>query len=332
MKTYLKEKWRPLLTGLGCLIFINFYFGFLCSSRVYPADLFYLDLILLLAGSLTALPDFLKWKRLDAAGKQDNLPLKEEEMEKLLGHPVHEIWKRKEHFWKSEKEEVTEEILELTDYISKWAHEVKLPLASLRLMNERNPDTLLQRDMQERLEHMQALLNTMLMSCKLKALENDCRYEKLVLQEAVRESLRNQSYFLIKEEFEIDIDLMELSVYTDRRWLVYMLDQIIGNAVKYRKTHPKLTFGAKKLSDEEVVFWIEDNGIGIPADELPFIWGRGFIGSNLRDGDYRSTGMGLYFTKKTAERMHIGLDASSKEGSYTRFTFHFQNNAIHFNR
>lgn len=123
--------------------------------------------------------------------------------------------------------------------------------------------------------------------------------------------------------------LKDEAVYSDRRWLVYMLDQIIGNAVKYRGENPTLTFGADISSACGTEFWVEDNGTGIAQAELPYIFDKGYIGSCQRNGGYRSTGMGLYFVKQTADRLGIGVKASSGENN-TRFTFTFQDHADYF--
>lgn len=332
MSAYWREKRRPILVGSGGLIFINFYFGILCKSSVNLHDLMYLDFLLVVAGVFLVVMHYRKWKRLNDLCKNGNFMDENPELEELLEPHFYQMLMQQQRQWKEERQQLQGEISELTDYITRWAHEVKLPLASLRLMNERNPDEDLQNDMQGRLEHMQQLLNTMLMSSKLKTLENDCKYEKVILKEAVQESLRNQSYFLIREQFQIEMELGDVSVYTDKRWLVYIIDQLIGNAVKYRRESPKLAFGVRQEEAGKVFFWIEDSGIGIPEEELPFLFDRGFIGSNLRGGDYRSTGMGLYFVKKIADRLQVGVETASEEGNYTRFTFCFQNNASYLIR
>ena len=132
---------------------------------------------------------------------------------------------------------------------------MKLPLSALRLMNERNKDRMLREEMQEPLERIQQYLNTMMMSSKLKKPENDVKLEKVSLREAAAEAVKNHSYFLIRDDFNIELHVKDITVYSDRRWLVYMLDQMIGNAVKYRGKAPKLTFGAETLSDHRTIFW-----------------------------------------------------------------------------
>ncbi|MFQ7552667.1 MAG: ATP-binding protein [Blautia marasmi] len=136
----------------------------------------------------------------------------------------------------------------------------------------------------------------MLMSSKLKKPENDIKLEKVSLK-AAAEAVKNHSYFLIRHNFAIEMHLKDIAVYTDRRWLVYMLDQMIGNAVKYRGETPALTFGAETASPGSTDFWIQDNGCGISGEELPIFLTKALLEA-VGDGSYRSTGMGLYFVNR----------------------------------
>ena len=330
MKDYLKEKLRDILAGVIVLVVINLYFGVLCADSVYIADLLYLDGILLAAGLFYLALGYRRWKQITRI-LDDEIHKNREEAGRLLGSKVAEVLCRMEQENAEDISILLEERDGLTDYITRWAHEVKLPLSALGLMNERNPDGELQEEMQGCLERIQQLLNTMMMSSKLKNMENDVRYEKVCLEEAVNEALKNQSYFLIRERVQIEKKLGGVSVYSDRRWLVYMLDQLIGNAVKYRTEQPVLTFEAKCISADEVLLTVKDNGIGIEEGEIPYVFDRGYIGSNLRNGDYRSTGMGLYFVKETAGHLGIRLEVYSSQGEGTRFELRFFNNTVFFN-
>ncbi|GKH33846.1 HAMP domain-containing histidine kinase [Muricomes sp. OA1] len=330
MKNYFKEKRRGILAGAAVLAAINLYFGVLCAHSVNFGDLLYLDGILLAAGLFYFALDYRKWKQISRI-LDDEIHKNREEASRLLGGRVTEVLCRMEKENAEDISALQEEREGLTDYITRWAHEVKLPLSALGLMNERNPDSELQEEMQGCLERMQQLLNTMMMSSKLKNMENDVRYERVYLEEAVNEALKNQSYFLIREHFQIEKKIEGAVVYSDRRWLVYMLDQLIGNAVKYRTKQPALNFEARCISADEVVLTVKDNGIGIAEGEIPYIFDRGYIGSNLRNGDYRSTGMGLYFVKETAGHLGIRLQVYSRPGEGTRFTLRFSNNTAFFN-
>lgn len=309
MKAYLQERERLLLLGVSFIVFLNGYFLVLAGNRLYLDDLIYLDALMIAAGLVLLKRDMDRWRQ--EQKKMQEQRLSREADEALI-------------------RDLQSQLSASADYAAKWAHEVKLPLASLKLMNGRNQDESLRESMEDCLERIQQLLNTMLMSSKLKNLENDVEIRRVSLSEAVQKALKNQSYFLIREHFTIHMELRECLVYSDERWLVYILDQLIGNAVKYHRENPSLTFGVETKERGTVRFWMEDNGIGIEDSELPYIFDKGFIGSNLRDGDYRSTGMGLYFVKKTCKRLGVGVTAESKVGEGTRFTFTFQDIACHF--
>lgn len=329
MKAYWEVAWKKILAGSAVLVFINVYFGVLLGHRITWGDLIYFDIILLIFGGLSLVFSYHRWKRICSLF-QEGINLKHRETEQLLGSKMASFLFKMEDRSRKDVASLTAEMNELTDYIAKWAHEVKLPLASLNLMNERNQDALLQQGMQEGLERIQQLLNTMMMSSKLKSLENDVRYEKLFLEDVVKEVLKNQSFFLIHEHFSIEKELGRTSVYSDKRWLVYLLDQLVANAVKYRGQEPVLSFEAERISQDESVLKVKDNGIGIAWEDIPYIFDKGYIGSNLRNGDYRSTGMGLYFVQKMAERLGIRIAVESYEGGGTQFSLHFRDNASYF--
>ncbi|MCR2022378.1 HAMP domain-containing histidine kinase, partial [Blautia pseudococcoides] len=279
MKKYLEDRTLAILLFFMSFLFVNLYFGVICATRVNIGDLLYLDVIGTVLAVTVFLSDYRKHRRIcRTLAQEQDIP--KEEIKKLLGHQLCEIWCRRKEADEEKIQSLYNEILELSDYITLWAHEVKLPLSALRLMNERNQDKVLQEEMQDPLERIQQYLNTMMMSSKLKKPENDIKLEKVSLKEAAAEAVKNHSYFLIRHNFAIEMYLKDIAVYTDRRWLVYMLDQMIGNAVKYRGETPALTFGAETVSPGSTDFWIQDNGCGISGEELPYIFDKGFIGNS----------------------------------------------------
>lgn len=319
---YLKERRIALLTAAGILVFINIYLGFICASHLLIEDLVYLDVLLLLAGGVIAVRDYLKWRRLGnyLEGKEI-LSAREEEW--LLGSRIAEYVRQERENKEMEIRRRMEELSSLSDYVARWSHEAKLPLTALKLMNERNQDEALKKEMQGCVVRLETLLQTVLMGSKLQCPEHDVKYERFLLADAVREALKNQSYYLIQNQVEISLNLGEEMVYSDRRWLVYLLDQLIANAVKYKQTPAKLSFTARTGPGDGISLTVADNGIGIPDGDLPHIFQRGYVGRKLRKGDYRSTGMGLYFVKETAGLLHISIEVLSEEGQGTSFVLRF---------
>lgn len=328
MINYIKQSGLKILAGILIIIFINIYFLVLCASRLYLVDLIYLDVILIFVLLLAIGYDFYKFYRLTKQVEALQ-HIEVAELTNLVTPPIINLIEKNNQYYDHQLNYLTNQIQDLVDYISKWVHEVKLPLATLRLMNERLQDQGLKKDMRATIEKIQQLLNTMLMSSKLRNPENDFKIERIRLNQVIKEAVKHQSYFLINQHFEIILDMDDIYVYCDRRWLTYMLDQFISNSIKYRSSkQPRLIF--KVADNQKNTLIIEDNGIGIKETDLPYIFDRGFVGSNLRDGDYRSTGMGLYFVKDIAKRLNIDVKVDATYNNGTRFLLIFNDNREYF--
>ena len=328
MKEYLKDRGKLFFILLCLWCFADFYLAFLCASNVYFQDLLYLNLLFLAASFAGILWDFYRFKKTEKylEGRLSLTPL---EQEKLFGKRVSAYMEEKEEEHKKEIRHLLREQEELTDYIGKWSHEAKLPLAALKLINERNQDREASREMKNSIARLESLIHTVMLGSKLHRPEHDVRYEKGSLKKAVGEAVKNQSYFLIHHNFEIKEETGKIQVYTDKRWLVYLLDQLIQNAVKYRGEAPALSFAAQEKGKDSILLIVEDNGVGIEPEDLPYIFQKGYVGKNYRKGDYRSTGMGLYFVKEISQLLHTEIRVFSEPEKGTRFEIRFQDLSEH---
>lgn len=325
---YLKEKFRFVALAIVILLFINSYFLYLCGTRLYLSDLIYLDIILIVIGVALIIKDYIKYQEINELLEMHHA-ISTKQLKSYYGKQYLKIVEKNDMYYHHEINHLSKQIQELSTYISRWAHEAKLPIAAMRLMNERNNDPELKKEMRLTIERIQLLLNTMLMSSKLKNPENDVKIERISLAQVIKESIKHHSYFLINEHFTIDLEISNEYVYSDRRWLTYMLDQFIVNSIKYKQNNPKLHFFIEQ-EEQSLTLMIEDNGIGIAKEDIPYIFDRGFIGHNLRDGDYRSTGMGLYFVKDIASRLQIIVEVDNTFIDGSRFKLKFIDNAEYF--
>ena len=130
-------------------------------------------------------------------------------------------------------------------------------------------------------------------------------------------TLENNS--LLQERYELEE--LEQEVFTDSKWVIFILGQLLQNAIRYRGENPVVSFSAKKFG-KQIHLTVSDNGIGIPEYELPRVFDRGFTGSNGRSRG-GSTGMGLYLCKKLADCLEIGIRITAKEGRGTAVTLSF---------
>lgn len=219
---------------------------------------------------------------------------------------------------------------DLQDYIAKWCHEVKLPLAAALLIVEELENGREKENLREQLERINQLLANALLGCKVQSSLFDLQIHSVGLGECVRASIRNNQFFLIRKHFELDIQTGEERVYTDKAWLTYVLDQLVSNAVKYAGESPRLIIRSGKTPDGGFRLTVEDRGAGIREDEIRRVFDKGFTGSNYHNGQYRSTGMGLYMAKQITDRLGHGLAVESVYGEYTRFVISFADNREHF--
>lgn len=332
MKAILK-KWWCLWT---CILLIwggyHLYFQYLSPMTIKGSDLYYLDfLLVILVGGCLCIQFYHEHNRVKEI--QECVEQKEYIQTTDLSQALdfYEILAlHNEEIYEREQEIAFQNISELQEYISRWSHEIKLPLAALQMMNERNEDVTLRGEMKEQCEKMEQLLHTMLTGCKTWNTHYDKSIAPVSLKDVITKSIRHQSYFLIKERFSINQRISDEMVLSDEQWLVYILDQILHNAIKYHKENPTLSFYTETASNCTVLH-IKDEGIGIKPEDIQNVFEKGYTGRNVRNGEYRSTGMGLYFVKRICDLLEHPIQIEAKENAYTDVRITFQNHLDFFN-
>ena len=210
--------------------------------------------------------------------------------------------------------EVQRERREYKEYIEQWIHEVKTPITAMKLLCENNRSPF-SREVLAELENINQYTEQALYYARSEHTEKDYSVREVNLCDVVHSAIADNKYLLRQSNMSIQIDDIETKVYTDEKWVRFILNQIIGNAIKYHVEQPILHFGATKTNDKIVLF-IRDNGIGIPKSDLPRIFEKGFTGQNGRTGK-NSTGIGLYLCKRLCDKLGIGLTAYSENRGTT---------------
>lgn len=208
------------------------------------------------------------------------------------------------------------------EYIELWVHEIKTPIASSKLMLQNAERNALLDSLNDELEKIEDDVQQVLFYSRSNNVDKDYLIKELSLRNVCNEAIRKNSKVLIQKKISVEMNDLDVLVLSDAKWIVFILDQIIGNAVKYsRGVQPTLTLSAHKTSNKTVLS-VKDNGIGIPASELGRIFDKGFTGTNGRSGE-KSTGMGLYIGKKLCTKLGLGLEAESQaeQGTTIRIIF-----------
>lgn len=216
--------------------------------------------------------------------------------------------------------EIEKERREYKEYIEQWIHEVKTPLAAMKLLSENNRLDFT-RELLAQLERVNHYTEQALYYARSEHTEKDYIIRETDLVNAVHNAIADNKYLLRQKGVAVTVDEMEEHVYTDDKWLRFILNQLIGNAVKYCGDKPLIHVYSVKKGDM-VSLMVEDNGIGIAESDLPRIYDKGFTGNNGRTVQ-SSTGIGLYLCRKLCDKLGIGLEAvSDGKGTTVILSFH----------
>ena len=209
------------------------------------------------------------------------------------------------------------------EYIELWIHEVKIPIAASKLIIENNKNEIT-KSIDEELDKVENYTEQALFYARSNAVEKDYIINKTNLKEIVNGAILKNKTTLLNEKVSIELsNLKDEEVYTDSKWAVFIINQIIQNAIKYSKKENKKIEISSQEKNDKVILYIKDNGIGIKKGEITRVFERGFTGENGRIIGQKSTGIGLYLCKKLCDRLGLGIELNSEKdkGTEVRIIF-----------
>ena len=208
------------------------------------------------------------------------------------------------------------------EYIELWIHEIKIPIAASKMVIENNKNEVT-KSIDEELNKVENYIEQALFYARSNTVEKDYYIRKVLLKEIVNESIKKNKSSLIQEKISINIHNLDIEVNTDNKWIVFILNQIIQNSIKYRKKEKSIIEIYANQGKENVILYVKDNGIGIRQGEITRVFEKGFTGTNGRLSNKKSTGIGLYLCKKLCNKLGIGIELNSvqNEGTEIRLVF-----------
>lgn len=326
-RQYWKNRVPFLLTNLICMVALTV-FLLVCGNSISVVLLILAVWALILLAGL-----FLTyWKRsrqmrqlLDMAGQLSERYLISEVMElpeQAEDQVYYRLLKMAGKSMLEQIGEVQRERQEYKEYIEQWIHEVKTPITAIKLICENNRCSFT-RELMAELENINRFTEQALYYARSEHTEKDYSVREISLSDVVHGAIADNKYLLRQNNVAVTVEDVEYSIYSDNKWLRFILDQLISNAVKYRADQPVLHFFTVKENDS-IILSVEDNGIGIPQSDLPRIFEKGFTGQNGRT-IHSSTGIGLYLCRRLCDKLGIGISASS-EGKGTAISLSFRIN------
>ena len=205
---------------------------------------------------------------------------------------------------------------EMTDYYTTWVHQIKTPIASMRL-HLKTVDSSLSRKLTSDLLHIEQYVEMVLTYVRMDADTTDYVFRSIDLDEVIREDVRKLRGDFIVKDLSLNYEPTELTVVTDEKWIAFVIEQILSNALKYTQKGSIHIF-----SSQPDILCITDTGIGIMPEDLPRVFEKGYTGYNGHS-EKRASGIGLYLCKQICDRLGHTIEISSvpDKGTTVKITF-----------
>ena len=214
-------------------------------------------------------------------------------------------------------------ITEMKDYYTMWAHQIKTPISALDLMFQvlkvyPEEGSIEIKELKQELFKVDFYVDAVLQYLRLEDMSSDFKFDYYKLDAIVKQSVKKFATQFIYRKIKIELGDLDTMVLTDEKWISFVIEQLLSNAIKYTKSDGTVKIYLKEtFNSNEKILVIEDTGIGINDEDLPRIFERGFTGYNGRL-DKKSTGIGLYLCKKAINQLSHKISIESRYGDGTK--------------
>ena len=303
-KDYLKSRINVIILMIiveGVFASSYFLFDMPAVTVLYPLILS--TSVLIVAGVIDFVFTFSKHRKLT----QNEIPASSDPIEKDYQEIIRKL-KEEEAY---SRQKTTSDYNNMVEYYTVWAHQIKTPIASMRLQIQ-SEDTESARKLIGDLNRIEAYVEMVLTFLRLDSDSTDYLIKEYDLDEIIRPAIRKFSREFILKKLKLEYEPIEFKTITDSKWLSFIIEQVISNAVKYTSE------GYVRIyMSEPGILCIEDTGVGISEEDLPRIFENGYTGFNGRE-DKRASGIGLYLCKRISDNLGHKIYAESKVGEGTK--------------
>lgn len=330
--SYVKSRIGVIVSGIVCvlvLLLICWVYGY----SLMPVGLSFATLALLggIFGAIGYRKYAKKHEELDKAkefpqalaeefsGSEDSLGSVEEKVDKIE-QDYRELLVNLSDELSRVKEENASQYNAMLDYYTMWVHQIKTPISALSLIIQNMEDQETASRLRSQLIHVENYADMALNYLRLGSESNDLQFSTVNVDDVVRSEIRRAMTMFTTKGLSVDFAASGVEVSTDKKWLGFIVGQLISNAIKYQKTGTIHFYGDKEARS----ITIEDEGIGIAKEDLPRIFEKGYTGYNGHN-EKKSTGLGLYLVKKAADLISAQVLFDSEVGKGTKVTIRFGN-------
>lgn len=214
---------------------------------------------------------------------------------------------------------------DMTDYYTMWVHQIKTPIAAMRLLlqtKELDENVKCGQELQSELFKIEQYVEMVLQYLRIDSDQTDYVIKLYNLDDIVRQAVKKYARLFIMKKIKLNYEPLDISVITDEKWLLFVVEQILSNSLKYTKT------GSISIYSRGRELVIEDTGIGIAPEDIVRVFEKGYTGYNGR-ADKKSTGIGLYLCRRIMKTLSHAIFIESEEGKGTRVILKFQEEQAH---
>ncbi|MHC1722111.1 MAG: ATP-binding protein [Aminipila sp.] len=239
----------------------------------------------------------------------DNLPECRTLMESDYQSSIKDLYV---HMKKMESKLLTES-KDMVDYYTLWAHQIKTPITAMSLILQ-SEESNAAAQMKQELFKIEQYVEMVMQYLRMGNMNSDLMLAEYSLERIIKQVIKKYAMVFIYNKITLQLDPIDVKVVTDEKWLSFVIEQLLSNALKYTKEG---TIKIYLKKDAAKVLVIEDSGIGISKEDLPRVFEQGFTGYNGRM-DKKASGLGLYLCKKVMDNLSHGIKIESEEGTGTR--------------
>lgn len=324
---YLRSRSYFLLAPVICsFIFIVVLYCYGCKTEpVWYAAVIYLVLL-----GIAMIPDYVvqrrKYRQLLACDNEVSKCLRGIAPERdAVAEAYRELVLRMEDKQVAAANEHLKREKDSSDFYTMWVHQIKTPIAALRILLQTAPTNI--SGMKGELFKIEQYVEVVLNYLRMENLNGDLLWKRYCLEDMTKQAVKKYSPLFIQSKLSLQLDNLHFEVLTDEKWFVFVLEQLLSNAIKYTKKGGIRVCASQTETAEERItsLTVEDTGIGIYPEDLPRIFERSFTGYNGRN-DKKATGLGLYLCKTILDRLGHGICITSVPGQGTVATVSFREN------
>lgn len=321
--TYIKDRLKLIGLSLVCLIiFISIFL--LYGIAIEP--IIYASLLCAIVLFITMLFDFIKYQtihqQLERLQQEIDIHLATCPISRnLIEQDYQQILQKLNEQRLGIQNQCDQKQTEMMDYYTLWAHQIKTPIAAMRLLlqTERTPSN---KELSDQLFKIEQYVEMVLGYLKIEDRSSDLVFQHYLLSDLVKQAIRKYANQFIRKNIKLELAPMEVTVLTDEKWLVFVLEQLLSNALKYTNQG---TISIYLDPHQPKTLIIQDSGIGIASEDLPRIFERGYTGYNGRM-DKKATGIGLYLCQKILTKLSHQIKITSQINLGTKVMINLERN------